>query len=183
MPSQQQVSNTPIEERDEFRSPKYAFRWAEWQWGRITIDLASTTHNRLTERSYTKENDAFRHNWSRYDGRGWCNPPYSDMDRWLHKAVAEAHRGFETIFLIPTPNGDKRDSLIFKFASEIVFIAGRLPFIQPNGREKRGNTRGSCLIHFAAYPQNRKMNRDDIFCWCIKRNDMILQAEKYLPRP
>jgi len=80
-------------------------------------------------------------------GVGFCNPPYSSIKPWLAKGYEEAKKGFTSVFVVPTPNGEKAyQEHVFGKASEIIFINGRVAFCRPDGTEVKGNTRGSCVI-------------------------------------
>lgn len=114
----------------------------------------------------------------------WCNPPYSEPKKWIKKAWEEAQQGFNSVFLIPTPNGeDVYRDYIFGKASEIIMINGRIAFIAPEdfiikgkkgkpdrhvkkGDEMPGNTRGSC---FAVY--NRRYEGQTLLS-TVDRDDM-----------
>ncbi len=160
MPSQQQSSYTPVEERDEYQTPRYAKWWAEQHFGAFDIDLAATEENALCTNYFDKAADALAQNWYDHGKHGWCNPPYSDITPWLMKAAEEADFGFATVFLIPSPNSDARDQVIFECAAEIVFVtgrvlmhqkdeSGRIAFLRPDGRPTAGNTRGACFVQFS----------------------------------
>ena len=153
-------STTPKPLRDERQTPRWLFDYAVKRFGRFEVDLAANRSNRLCPEYFDRERDALAQRWSAirsYDSsrwaRGWCNPPYSAISPWMEKAIGEALIGFETIMLIPTPNGEKRDRMLLDHAVEIEFIIGRVHFPVPayRGLTKRepGNERGSCFARFA----------------------------------
>ena len=151
MASQQQASTTPVDVRDEWRTPRFVFDWANRRF-HFAVDLAATEANALCPLMITKNENAFMQYWHRFHGVGWCNPSYSDIDPWLAKAVAEAHHGFTSVFLIPAPNGEDRyGAYVFDVASEVIFITGRLAFLRPDGAPVSGNTRGSCLVVYRGH--------------------------------
>ena len=85
----------------------------------------------------------------------WCNPPYSNINPWLDKAIAEAENGFNTVMLIPSLNGEIRDMTILRHATNLIFIVGgygingRISFLSPlDGKAVNGNGRGSMLVRF-----------------------------------
>ena len=143
MSSQQQASYTPTNERDEYETPGYLMEYIRRKWGPL-YDLACTEENAKFVR-FGFAIDSLKIDWHQWGVIGFCNPPYSDIEPWLEKAIREQAQGFTTVFLIPTPNGEQRDHLIAK-ASEIEFIIGRIAFLRPDGTEARGNTRGSCIV-------------------------------------
>lgn len=94
------------------------------------LDVAATHENAKCELYFTKEDDAISKNWHNY-GTIWCNPPYGPAQKdFIRKAQFEyANYGTKTVLLIPA----RTDTLIwgnfiFKYASEIRFITGRLKF-------------------------------------------------------
>lgn len=175
MPSQQQTSTTPEPLRDQWQTPPFIADWIGEKFPMVRIDLAATEENRLFEFFIDQEQDSLNTDWLQMSWRGvtwgFFNPPYSKPSVWLEKAWEEAQRGFCSIALLPTPNGETYyQDFVFGKASEIIFINGRLAFHQPvgNGKTKAvsGNTRGSCLIVFGrAFEGPTAMswvNRDDI---------------------
>lgn len=158
MPSQQQASNTPLEERNLWRTPLYVFRWAEWMWGPFDVDLAADADNALCEQYITREENALSKSWGSYGRTGWCNPPYDNIEPWILKAALERRHGFTTVLLIPAFNGEVYHQTTFDEAGAIRFIVGRLGFHRPSGEPVQGNTRGSMLALFLAgkVPQSIK---------------------------
>lgn len=53
----------------------------------ITFDLCASEWNRKAEKYYSLERgeDSLKLEWPR--GNLWCNPPYSDIDPWVRKAI------------------------------------------------------------------------------------------------
>ena len=156
-------SRTPIEWRDEHRTPKYIFAYADRRWGPIKVDLAASSENPLCRYWITKDQDSHTACWHKIDQAGpamkdapiesgWCNPPYSQITPWIQKAIDEARSDFTTIMLLPTFNGERRDKLIIDHATDIVMIVGRIGFVRPDGEKNSSNTRGSMLVRFAPPP-------------------------------
>jgi len=174
MPSQQQVSKTPVSLRDSWQTPQWLFDWAHDRFN-FDIDLAASEVNRKMEDYIPESVNSLRVSWLNSFAdhyRGWCNPPYSETGKWLKKAWEEAQKGFCSVLLVPTPNGENgyRD-YVFGKASEIIFINGRVAFELPDGNggsyPVAGNTRGSCLIVY-----NRTYEGPTAISW-QNRDDMI----------
>jgi phage N-6-adenine-methyltransferase len=53
---------------------------------RFTVDAAAAPHNAKLPRYWTRDDDALQQNW--WAERVWCNPPYSEIPRWVNKAWA-----------------------------------------------------------------------------------------------
>lgn len=166
MASQQQASNTPINERDLWRTPDYVFAWAHRRFA-FDIDLAADDENTLCSEYFTQGNSALDYAWQDHGEFGWLNPPYSDPSVWMEKAYESAREGFTTVMLVPTPNGESQyRDYVYGNAQKIIMINGRLSFIaggdytikgksgKPDrhikkGDEVNGNGRGSCFIIYA----------------------------------
>lgn len=169
MASQQQSSSTPHNQRDCWETPQWLFDYVEAEQGVFDIDLAASEGNKKCECFISAEEDSLSFNWSRTFmlrppkqlRSGWCNPPYSETGKWLEKGKKEAQQGFKSVFLVPTPNGETYWRHVFGWASEIIFINGRISFKLPdeNGRliPKNGNTRGSCIVVFDAPGEQETM--------------------------
>jgi phage N-6-adenine-methyltransferase len=68
---------------DDRRTPRSLFDPLHAEFA-FTIDAAASADNALLPRFWTKEQDALRLSWD--DERVWCNPPYSALPFWVHKA-------------------------------------------------------------------------------------------------
>ncbi len=170
MSSEQQASQTPADERDEWQTPPYLRRWALELWA-PEVDLAATRENRVCHRylSLQERVDSLAMRWGDLAGRprtGWLNPPYSDPKPWICKAIEEALASpFTTVMLLPSPRGDQRDILYSK-ASELVFIVGRVAFIRPDGREAPANRGGNVIAIY------RGRNLGSPRVWWVQRDSL-----------
>lgn len=150
-------STTPESERDEYCTPKFVHAWARYKLipyglgtsniSNFTVDVAAREHNSLCKWFMP---DAFAEPWDgRYGMYGWCNPPYSNIEGWVRQAIESTAYGFSTVMLIPSLNGAAHDELVLKYAVRVVFIVGRLSFIDADGNPKGGNNRGSIFAAFS----------------------------------
>lgn len=64
----------------------------EERFGGFTLDVAAAPHNAKAPEFYAREDDGLEQDW---EGRVWCNPPYSDCGAWVRKAWNEWNRGFD----------------------------------------------------------------------------------------
>ena len=151
--------------KDEWRTPPYVFRWAAERFTKkgFIIDLAATKDNALCTHFLKKGvKDGLKTSWSGWcdlGDTGWCNPPYSSIGPWISKAIIEAEKGFNTVMLLPSLNGEIREGAILRHASHLVFItggyrvSGRISFLSPiDGKAVNGNGRGSMLVRFGFAP-------------------------------
>lgn len=152
-------SNTPKEERDSWRTPKYLFRYANDIVGGFDYDTACTEHNCLATPVWAGNEDqnALTATWS---GKLWCNPPYSDIKPWITKSIES---GVTVVMLIPSPNGESYYEDLILNSLEISII-GRIAFINAEGKAIGGNTRGSSLfiINDERKGQRIIVRRDDL---------------------
>lgn len=161
----QHDSTTPVSERDSWSTPQFIVDWLKSLYP-IDIDLCASPSNAKCEKYLTKEMEALTMEWSQFGSFGFCNPPYSNIKPWIDKAVKEKDKGFTTVMLIPTPNGESYYHDVFRHASDIIFITGRLSFLDSNFNPKGGNTRGSCVVIFSKLPplqlELKNANRGDL---------------------
>lgn len=115
---------------DEWLTPVSLFE----HWNEVcnfTLDAASTDENALCEKHYTKETDGLSQSWK--NERVWCNPPYSEVNKWVDKALSET-RGYDcgstfVVMLLPSRTDTQWFENIYKrYDISIKFIRGRLRF-------------------------------------------------------
>ena len=87
------------------------------------------------------ENNGLTVDWGK---RTFCNPPYSDIDRWVAKAYREHSKGKTVVLLIPSRTDTRWWHDYCMKASEIRFIKGRITF----EGAKAGAPFPSCLVVF-----------------------------------
>lgn len=158
------IKGTRPVDRDTWATPPFIVHWTARRWGSITMDLAADIDNTVADfwmgigSNYP---DALEEDWAaiardltiarEWPQHAWINPPYSAIDPWIEKAVAAKAGGLSVTMLIPAMPGEARFRMISQHATEIVFILGRLAFLDANDRPVSGNTTGSCLVHFRAF--------------------------------
>ena len=65
----------------------------------------------------------------------WCNPPYSQIKDWYAKALREAHAGNSSVLLTFARTDTKAFHEYVAKATKIIFLQGRIRFIDPATRE------------------------------------------------
>lgn len=77
--------------------------WIPWndRW-QFTLDAAASEENHLCDRYYTLADDGLAQSWAMQ--RVWCNPPYSGMADWVHKAWNETTSGCELVVMLAPAN-------------------------------------------------------------------------------
>lgn len=86
-------------------------------------------------------------------GRVWLNPPYSDVEWWL-KQLAQLGSGTALVFARTETRWFFSE--IWRKASAVLFIEGRLHFHHSDGRRAKANAGGpSVLVAYGADDRNR----------------------------
>lgn len=146
--------------RDTWATPDWLFQLMDSTY-RFDVDLCADESNSKCEFYFDEKENSLNQDWSRIRvdtmvygqyrfNVGFCNPPYSNIKPWILKAIEETQKGFTTVMLIPTPNGESYYKDVFKYARKITFIHGRVAFYNPiEKKEVGGNTRGSCIVEFS----------------------------------
>ena len=111
---------------DEWETPQKIFDELNEEF-HFTLDPCSTEENHKCFFHFTKEQDGLQQNWG-----GWsvfCNPPYSEIEKWVAKAFYEGHQdGTIVVLLIPARTDTRYFHDYILHRSEIRFIKGRLRF-------------------------------------------------------
>jgi phage N-6-adenine-methyltransferase len=102
------------------------------RYGPFTLDVAATAENAKAPRFFTEFDDGLSKSWADEVGGGavWCNPPYSDVEAWVAKALAESLRGATVVLLLPSRTDTRWFHLLLAAQDrcEILFCRGRLRF-------------------------------------------------------
>lgn len=100
--------------------------------GPFTLDAAADASNAKAPRFYTLFDDSLSRDWRADAGGGavWLNPPYSDIEPFVTKAIAESARGATVAMLLPvrTCRAWFHSILAVQHRAEIWFCRGRLRF-------------------------------------------------------
>ena len=176
------TSNTPPESKDYWSTPQWLYNWLDSIF-HFEIDLAASADNAKHKVFYTEEDNAHHQHWNDYGRKiGFLNCPYSDTKPWIQDAVDMQEVNFTTVMVLPTPNGEKQYKNVLMYASEIIFINGRIAFVAScdftikgkNGKKDKhikkgdevpGNSRGTCIVVFGLLggpPRISWVDRDDI---------------------
>lgn len=118
-------------ENDIRATPSDLFRQLDREFG-FTVDVCASIDNAKCPRFFSEADNGLVQAWA--PERCWMNPPYSEIEPWTKKAVAESCAGAVVVGLLPVRTDlgwFHRDVLIG--ASEIRFLRGRMRFEQGNG--------------------------------------------------
>ncbi|MCT8345119.1 phage N-6-adenine-methyltransferase [Photorhabdus kleinii] len=140
-------SNTPKELKDKWQTPIEIFAALDAEFG-FYLDAAADNENALCAHYLTERDNALTCDWISY-GAIYCNPPYSDISPWVIKAAEQSRRQSQpVVMLVPADTSVGWFKLAMETVDEVRLItAGRISFINAgNGKEKKGNTKGSLLL-------------------------------------
>lgn len=74
---------------------------------------------------YMSEIDGLKIEWGK---RNYVNPPYSQLKKWIIKAIEEHRKGKQITMLIPARTDTKAFKMLVDYGSQIKFIIGRIKF-------------------------------------------------------
>ena len=111
---------------DEWETPIDIFNKLDAEF-HFDLDPCSTDSNHKCDKYFTKEINGLSKNWG--GRRVFCNPPYSNISKWVEKAYRESQQDHTLIVLLIPARTDTRyfHDYIYQ-RSEIRFIKGRLKF-------------------------------------------------------
>lgn len=111
---------------DEWSTPQYVFDDLNNEFN-FTLDPCATKENHKVSNYLTKERNGLAISWG--GERVFCNPPYSQIDKWVEKAYRET-RNDNTIvvLLIPSRTDTRYFHNYINHRAEIRFVKGRLKF-------------------------------------------------------
>jgi len=111
---------------DEWSTPDYLFEDLDKEFG-FTLDPCSTDENAKCWNHYTAEQDGLQQDWG--GEIVFCNPPYSDIGKWVKKCYYESLKpGTIVVLLIPARTDTKWFHEYIYHRSEVRFISGRVKF-------------------------------------------------------
>lgn len=165
-------SNTPVEQRDIWRTPPELFAALNAEFI-FQMDAAASEENRLYRLFISEEENTLTTSWPAAmgyaDGYVWMNPPYSDIGPFVEKAAHENKWGsIGCVMLLPADTSVGWFSKAITTASEVRFITGgRLAFINPvTGKHVSGNNKGSMLVIWHPWPRTHchfaTVSRDEL---------------------
>ena len=129
---------------DDWTTPPDLFAYLNSHYGPFDLDpCASKDGARLPiPVQYTIEDDGLSKSWrvnSISEPLVFVNPPYSEINNWVSKAISERVR---FCFLVPARTDTRWFGKLYEFSHRLVFIQGRLRF----GDQKNSAPFPSALI-------------------------------------
>lgn len=118
---------------------------------RFTIDVAASKENAKLPRFWTASDNSLEKSWE--SERVYCNPPFSELFKWIRKAWAERNAEL-VVMLLPAnrteqpfwqqgiePFRDRPGSIL-----KVEFMAGRLRFMKPDLVDVTGRPPFACCL-------------------------------------
>jgi phage N-6-adenine-methyltransferase len=109
---------------DEWATPWDLFARLDAEF-HFTLDVCATAGNAKCQRYFTKADDGLAQTWSGY---AWCNPPYSEVARWMAKALEAARTTAELVVCLVPARTDTAWWHDVAAQGEVRFLRGRLRF-------------------------------------------------------
>jgi len=132
-----------INKNDEWETPKELFRKLDQEFN-FTLDACASDFNHKCDFYFTRDDNALNLKWV---GNVFCNPPYSEIGKFVKKAYTEVLNGnAEIVVLLCFSKTETRwfhDYILGK--AEIRFIKGRLAF-EMGGKSGNKAPFGSMLV-------------------------------------
>ena len=115
---------------DEWATPQEFFNSINREF-EFDLDPCATLENHKCDKYYTIEEDGLSKKWGGH--RVFCNPPYSQINKWVEKAFRESKEDNTLVVMLIPSRTDTRyfHNFIYKRA-EVRFVKGRLKFGSSN---------------------------------------------------
>lgn len=140
---------------------------------KFTIDLAADENNAKLNRYWSEDHDALSRSWT--GERGWLNPPYRNVGKWVEKAFNETrHNGCELVVMLinyaPSTKywhkyiQDETGKLI---CDELKPVKGRIKMIPPPGLIlPKGNRPryDSAIVIYRGKPSATRCKNKGFYC-------------------
>lgn len=123
----------------EWGTPQSFFDKLSVLFGEFTLDPAATPENAKCPNYYTAKEDGLVQPWGfGPSDQVFCNPPYKRgvLAKWIKKGWEESClHGNKIVMLLPARTDTRSfHDIIYKYAEEVLFVKGRLKFVQ-NGKD------------------------------------------------
>lgn len=153
-------SKTPDVVRDLWATPREVVEYMAERYGKYDLDAAASEDNKVCDKFYSKETNCLKRWWGSKK-HVWLNPPYSNPDPFVLKAIEQMEHDNQIDILLPADNSTAWFSDAQKHAAEIIWITGetwfedgkeysrtgRLAFISGlTGEPVSGNNKGSVIF-------------------------------------
>lgn len=120
----------PHQSKQDYQTPVEVIKAAEYLIGSSFVwDLAAESANKICTHFYSPTDDALKKPWNK---KGWCwlNPPFANIDPWVHKAFMESTlQGAHIAVLIPASVGSNWWKKWVHEKAQVYLLNGRITFV------------------------------------------------------
>jgi len=131
---------------DDWGTPWRVVHGLELEFGPFHLDPCATPETAKASKFYTPDQDGLSQRW---EGRVFCNPPYSQKPAWIRKARASAEAGALVVMLLPARTDSAWYQDLVLGHAEVRLMRRRVVFEGP-GTTKRPLD-GSMLVIFRPF--------------------------------
>ena len=130
----------------EWATPDFLYNWLDKQY-HFTLDPCCTHETAKCSKHFTIVEDGLLQSWG--NEIVFMNPPYGRAIRhWIKKAYEESLLGATVVCLIPARTDTTYYYIYCTQAAEIIFLAGRVKFVDDGKILKGGAPFPSCIVVF-----------------------------------
>lgn len=159
---------------DEWRTPDWFFDSLEAVYP-FNLDVAATPENAKCSRFLTLKDNALAKSWE--SEICFMNPPFSNLARFVRKAAAEAAKGATVVGIVRNDTSTKWWGECWESATEIVFLAPRIPF-EIEGRPISSPPFGCALV---IWTPERPSGSPTVWRWNWRAQpDFVVARELYV---
>jgi phage N-6-adenine-methyltransferase len=146
---------TTTDPRQEWRTPKEFLEAVQREFGALTIDVAASAENAVCKQFLDRAENGLMSPWFE---RGvylrevaWCNPGFSSMPVWIHKACVEVEGSLPTrtalvLGLCAPSTAWWRHAI--SHGADILLLSPRIQFDPAPGVKRSSNPRECALFVF-----------------------------------
>ena len=110
---------------DDYETPAWLAEALNTEFG-FTLDAAASHTNAIAKMCFTKETNGLEQPWGKH--MVFVNPPYSEIEEWVDKALFERGRGRIIVLLLPSRTGTGWFQRLLNERAEFRFFRKRIKF-------------------------------------------------------
>lgn len=139
------TSTTPDNEKDFAQTPWWlVFSLESFMGENFDLDVCAMKETAKCNNYYSLEEgaDSLKLGWHKFN---FCNPPFTNIQAFMEKAVEEAKEGGSTCLIYPDNTETAYSRFAWQHADTIIRMPFRLGFIRPDGTpflDKKGKKQG-----------------------------------------
>lgn len=139
--------------KDDWETPPAFFKLLDDKF-HFTLDACASPSNAKCKKYYTIEQNGLIQDWT--GETVFINPPFSDNESWLRKALEESEKGITVVVIIPARTDTKYWHNYAMKSDEIWLCQGRVNFLINGKKPKNGSTFPLAVIVFRKKKEGKK---------------------------